>query len=173
MITLKVNQKKVIKTKALLLDIIRQPLKYKDNEPLKSTLKSQGGLAKFTDSEQKIKACSLNTLKSASESLLGRGFIELDELRVSAKNAIEGVIDDSKATKSTRTGLRHKVDGLESQLNIMKKSNFLLTTMITELRGQLKNMAYSDNTTEQRQSRYNELNRKIEAKLNYTLNGEV
>jgi len=171
--TLEINQKKVIETKLLLLEIIKNPSSFKGIEALMVALKSQGGLAKFSDSEREIACCSLNTLKSASESLLDRGFTELNELRINAKDAIEAVEVGNKATKSTRTGLRNKIDEQESKLNSMKKSNFLLTTIITELRSQFKELAYSNDRSEKKKTIYEDVNRKIEAKLNYTHHGEV
>ncbi|OZS42683.1 hypothetical protein [Photobacterium sanguinicancri] len=170
---LEVNQKKVTETKSLLLEIIKDPSSFRGIEALTPALRSQGGLAKFSNSKRDIVSCSLNTLKSASELLLDRGFIELDELRINAKNAIEAVVVGNKATKSTKTGLRHKVDEIESKLSTMQKSNFLLTTIISELRSELKKMAHSDDSSQQRNATYQSLNRKIEAKLSYVNHGEV
>lgn len=167
--TLEINQQKVIETKVLLKEIIGEPVPFKDDLSLKSALKSQGGLAKHSNPERGIASCSLNTLKSASESLLERGFTELDELRVNARDAIESTVVGNKATKTTLIGLRHKVDDLEYELSIMQKSNFLLTTIICELRGELKRMALSTESGEFQESEYRRINRKIEIELNYTL----
>jgi len=171
--TLEVNQKKVMKTKLLLLEIIKEPSRYSSIKTLTPALKSQRELAKFTNSERDITSCSLNTLKSASETLLERGFIELDELRINAKDAIEAVVIGNKVTKSTRTGLKNKVDELESKLITIQKSNFLLTTITSDLRSDLKNMAYSNDSSENRKKKYHELNSKIEAKLSYLRNSDV
>jgi len=171
--TLEVNQKKVLETKSLLIEIITTPENFKVIDEISAALHSQQGLAKFSDSERGIAPCSLNTLKNASELMLDRGFIELNELRINAKNAIEKAVVGSKANKVTKAGLRNLVDDLESELNTMKKSNFLLETIITELRGDLKRMAYSDDTPDQKKAHYQYLNRKVEAKLNYVLYGEL
>jgi len=170
--TLEVNQNKVIETKSLLLEIIREPLNFKGIEALLLALKSQAGLAKFSDTEKGILSCSLNTLKSASESLLDRGFKELDELRINAKDAIEEATIGNKATKTTRTGLRQAVNELESKLNTSRKSNFLLTTMITELRSELNRMAHSNDTPEEKKTVYQEINKRVEAKLSYLNHSE-
>ncbi|OUS03272.1 hypothetical protein A9Q81_07755 [Gammaproteobacteria bacterium 42_54_T18] len=166
--TLEINQQKVIETKVFLKEITGDPVPFKDDLSLKSALKSQGGLAKYSNSERGIASCSLNTLKSASESLLERGFLELDELRVNAKDAIESVFVGKKATKTTRTGLKHKVVDLEHELCTMQKSNFLLTTIISELRGGLKKMALSTESREFQESEYRRINQEVEIKLNYT-----
>lgn len=166
---LEVNQQKIIETKALLIDIISDPAPFISDILLKSALKSQTGLAKYSTPTRNIATCSLNTFKSASESILDRGFIELDELRVNAKNAIEGYVVGSKATKTTRTGLRNKVDDLEYKLDTMKKSNFLLISIIGELSCNLKEMASSTKSREYKESEYRRINRTVEVKLNYTL----
>lgn len=163
------NHKKVTETKALLLEIIKNPEDFKTTEPLKLALKSQMAIAKFTDEDRGITPCSLNTLKSASERILARGFTELNELRINAKNAIVDAVEGEKANKSTRTGLKHTVSDLEAKLNTINKSNFLLTMMVTELRADLKNMALSDSSIEQKEEKYREVNRKVETKLSYTL----
>jgi len=168
-----VNQKKVLETRELLLEIIREPSSFNSTEELMRALKSQSGLAKFSDSNRDLNSCSLNTLKSASESLLDRGFVELDELRMNAKDAVEAVIINNKTTKVTRTGLKNKVNELESNLNTLKKSHFLLEMMINELRSELKNLAYSNDISEKKISRYLELNRRIEAKLSYIHHGDL
>jgi len=171
--TLEKNQNKVIDTKSLLLEVIKEPLKFKDNEALRSSLKSQGGLARFIDNERGIPPCSLNTFKSASDSLFDRGFTEVDELRKNAKNTIEEAIEGSKASKSTRTNLRQQVDDLKLELSVMKKSNYLLTVVISELRGELKRMSESSDDIGKRQHIYQDVSRKVEVKLNYTLHGKA
>lgn len=170
---LEVNQRKVLETKVLLTEIINDSLPFKGDTSLISALKSQGGIAKYINEERYIASCSLNTLKKASESLLKRGFVELDELRINAKDALEIASLGKKATTKTRTGLKHKVDELHTQLSTMKKINFLQSVIIEELRGELKQIAYSNESPEQAQTMYLEFNRRLEAKLSYTLNGEL
>ncbi len=82
------NQEKVLATKAFLLDIIKNSAEFKSNSELIKQLKSQGGLAKQDIPDLGIFPCSLNTLKTASESLLDRGFRELDELRINAREEL-------------------------------------------------------------------------------------
>ncbi|TOO00090.1 hypothetical protein CGH44_24335, partial [Vibrio parahaemolyticus] len=119
---------------------------------------------------------SLNTVKSISEALLERGFLSLDELRINAKLAIEAARLDEKASKGNKqtvVGLKHKVSELESELDAAQRSNSLLTVMVSELRSRLKQLANHEGTVEERQELYREHNRKIEAQMNFTLNGEV
>lgn len=172
MASLEVNNIKVIETKAWLIDIIKYPSKYRGIPELNLALKSQTGLAKMTDHERHIVSCSLNTLKSSSESLLENGFAELDTLRINAKEAIEAVTIEHRAGKATRVTLKNKVFELESKLNQIQKSNLLLSTIVSELRRELKLMVYSENNLEQRKSRYNDLNRIIEVKFSFAVNGE-
>jgi hypothetical protein len=167
------NHKKIIETKSLLLEIIKNPENFKATEPLILALKSQMALAKFTDGERGIVACSLNTVKSAAERILDRGFTELNELRINAHDAIMAAIEGEKANRTTRTGLKLTVSDLETKLNITKKSNFLLTMIVSELRAELKKIAFSNNSKKQNEEQYREINRRVEAKLSYTLNGEI
>ena len=170
--TLEINHKKVLETKALLIEIIKEPLLFKGDTTLKSALKSQGGIAKYINEDRDIAYCSLNTLKSASESLLTRGFVELDELRTNARDELESAELGKKATTKTRTGLKHKVDELQTQLDTMKKVNFLQSVILEEFCNKLKELAYSNPIPEQMQTMYHELNKRLEAKLSYTLYGE-
>lgn len=170
--TLEINQKKILETKVLLVEIIKEPLLYKDDATLKLALKSQSGIAKYINEERGIASCSLNTLKSASESLLRRGFVELDELRKNARDLLESTKLGKKATTKTRTGLKHKVDELQFQLITMEKVNFLQSVIIEEFRNKLKELACSNSSQEDIQFAYNEINKRLEAKLSYILSGE-
>lgn len=167
-----VNQNKVLNAKDLLLEIIKKPVEFKEDNDLIKALKSQGGLAKYENLEKSIAACSLNTLKSASETLLNRGFLELDELRVNARNALEGALVESKANSRTRTGLKYKVSDLQSQCDSLQKSNFLLSSIVDELRGELKIQAFESNDA-RLIKRYREMNKRLEAKLSYTLHSDL
>ncbi|MGR6860218.1 hypothetical protein ACU5EH_07850 [Aliivibrio salmonicida] len=167
------NQRKIIETKALLLEVIKDPTPFKDDVDLATALKTQAGLAKYYNEERDINSCSINTFKANSESLLDRGFIDIDELRINAKDAIEGAIIDNKPLKNTKTGLRHKVDALEIERITLQKTNFLLSMIINDLRGELKELAHSTNTVKQRQEKFKHVNKVVEAKLNYTLNGKL
>ncbi|EOI6448232.1 hypothetical protein ACMU9P_003394 [Vibrio parahaemolyticus] len=170
------NQTKVLETEKLLREIITSPAEFKDDEELMKALKSQSGIAKYQNQERNITSCSLNTVKSISEALLERGFLSLDELRINAKLAIEAAHHDekvSKGNKQTVVGLKHKIAELESELDAAQRSNSLLTVMVSELRSRLKQLAQHEGTVEERQELYREHNRKIEAQMNYTLNGEI
>ena len=102
-----------------------------------------------------------------------RGFLSLDELRINAKLAIEGVQLGAKANKRTQTGLKHTIAELEAQLDVVHRSNFLLTTLIKELRSKLKGLSEHDGSVEERKELYLTHNKFIEAELSYTLNGEL
>lgn len=170
------NQTKILETEKLLKEVITTPAEFKDDEMLLKALKSQSGIAKYQNEERNITSCSLNTVKSISEVLLERGFLSLDELRINAKLAIEDAHHNEKASKGNKqtvVGLKHKVAELESQLDALRRSNSLLTATVSELRSQLKQMALYEWTAEQRKKIYHDHNRKLEAQMSYTLNGEV
>ncbi|EHH3741630.1 hypothetical protein J7075_004039 [Vibrio parahaemolyticus] len=170
------NQIKVLETEKLLREIITSPAEFKDDEELMEALRSQSGIAKYQDQSRTIEPCSLNTLKSNAESLLERGFLSLDELRINAKLAIEEALHNeatSKGNKPTIAGLKLQKEELKAELDAAQRSNSLLTAMVIELRSNLKQLANHEGTVEERQELYREHNRKIEAQMNFTLNGEV
>lgn len=170
------NQTKILETEKLLKEIITAPTEFKNDEELLKALKSQSGIAKYQNQERNITSCSLNTVKSISEALLERGFLSLDELRINAKLAVEAVHHNEKASKGNKqtvVGLKHKVSELESELDAAQRSNSLLTVMVSELRSRLKQLANHEGTVEERQELYREHNRKIEAQMNFTLNGDL
>ncbi|MER0365623.1 hypothetical protein [Vibrio vulnificus] len=170
------NQTKVLETEKLLREVITTPGEFKNDEELLKALKSQSGIAKYQNQERNITSCSLNTVKSISEALLERGFLSLDELRINAKSAIEGVHQNeqlSRGNKQTKAGLELQVKELKSELDAAQRSNSLLVAMVSELRSRLKQLAQHEGTIEERLELYREHNRKIEAQMNYTLNGDI
>ncbi len=170
------NQTKVLETEKFLREIITSPTTFKDDAELLKVLTSQAGIAKYENPERNIPSCSLNTLKSNSEALLDRGFLSLDELRINAKLAINNVLYAEKSTrgnKQTATGLQHKVSELKAQLDSAHRSNALLTAMVMEMRAKLKQLAMHEGTQEDRRELYRVHNRKLEAQMSYTFNGEV
>lgn len=169
-----INQLKVLNTVKFLKEIIDKPDNFKDDENLIKTLNSQGGIAKYENEAREICSCSLNTLKTTSDKLLERGFLlGLDQLRLNAKTAIESAIEGKKPSKQTKMGLRNTVNELKDELDIAKRSNFLLTTMISDLRSKLKQLAENDGSVEERKELYRRFNKEVQTKLNYTLNGEL
>jgi hypothetical protein len=164
--TTEINQQKVLTSKSFLLEIIKSPSDFVNDVELFDSLKSQGGLAKLEVQSRNITSCSLNTLKNASETLLNRGFTELDELRKNAKNAIEGAKLGRTTNTKTRTGLKQKIADLNTEVQVLKKSNLLMQTLISEMQGELKRLALMTSKTD-RLDHYGFINKKIEAKLSF------
>ncbi|MDD1829639.1 hypothetical protein LRP52_46670 [Photobacterium sp. ZSDE20] len=170
------NQTKVLETEKLLREIITTPAKFKDDEELLKALKTQSGIAKYQNEERNITYCSLNTVKSISEALLERGFLALDELRIKAIKKIEEAQSDTGAAKGkskTKAELKLEKAELESELDIARRSNLLLTAMVSESLAKVKQLAEHKGTVEERLELYRYHNRKIEAELNYALDGGV
>jgi hypothetical protein len=166
------NQRTILATEALLQEIIKSPDEFKSNDGLVKALKSQGGLAKYEDAGRHIGAVAINTVKSLSELLLGDGFDGFDRLRINARNAIEKALK-GKIKKSNAENARQKLASTEETLAITQQSSFLLNTVIKEMRSHLKAMALQDRTDEERLKRYKDINKKVEAQLNYVNYGEV
>ncbi|EMK3317940.1 TPA: hypothetical protein I7759_14535 [Vibrio vulnificus] len=170
--TLEINQEKVLNTRYLLLEVIESPENYRDNDGLLQALASQGKLAKYSDENLKIVACSLNTMKNIADSLLDRGFAELDELRKSAKESILESGYDNAENEKTKSGAVRKSKRLELELDETRRSNFLLSLIIKELRCKIKQIAETDDSKELRIDMYKDVDEKVEIQLNYTLRGE-
>ncbi len=62
---------------------------------------------------------------------------------------------------------------VQSERDAAQRSNFLLTVMVSELRSKIKQLANHEGSVEERQELYREHNRKIEAQMNFILNGEL
>jgi hypothetical protein len=166
------TQRTILATEALLLEIIKSPDEFKNNDDLVKSLKSQGGLAKYEDAERYIGAVAINTVKSLSELLLDDGFDGFDRLRINARDAIEKALK-GRIKKSNEESARQKLALAEERFAITQQSNFLLNTVIKEMRAHLKAMALQDRTDEERLKRYKDINKKVEAQLNYVNHGEV
>lgn len=166
------NQRTILATEALLLEIIKSPDEFKNNDVLTKALKSQGGLAKYEDAERHINTISINTVKSISELLLDKGFEGFDTLRTNARDAIDKALK-GKIKKSNEESARQKLASTEKTLGITQQSNFLLNTVIKEMRVHLKAMALQGGTDEERLKRYKDINKKVETQLNYVNHGEV
>lgn len=166
------NQRTILATEALLLEIIKSPDEFKNNDGLVKALKSQGGLASYEDAERHIGAVAINTVKSLSKLLLDDDFDGFDALRINARDAIEKALK-GKIKKSNEESARQKLASTEKTLAITQQSNFLLNTVIKEMRAHLKAMALQDGTDEERLKRYKDINKKVEAQLNYVNHGEV
>lgn len=164
------NQEKVTNTKELLLHIINEPEKFNTPE-IQNALMSQRKLAAFFSKEYNITSCTLNTLKSAAEYCLSRGFIELDELRQNAKAALEKkIIKDSDPNHNTKAYFKERLKNAEIELDMSKRTILGLTTIIGEMSLELARMANSSNmTNEERQALYRDLNNKLQHKLSFTL----
>lgn len=168
------SKAKVLATKMLLLDILNNPTEFSADSVLIKKLRSQGGIAKMEILDRGIASCSLNTLKTASEALLDRGFHELDQLRINAIHALQKSLSDTKNKPkgNTKENLTKKCNKLQEEINLLHQSIFLLQTIVSELRFTSKQIA-DEISSEERHILYKELNNKLEAKLSFTLNGEL
>tara|TARA_R110001583_G_scaffold1612_3_gene12700 strand:+ start:2723 stop:3289 length:567 start_codon:yes stop_codon:yes gene_type:complete len=172
MVTQEINEVTVLKTEELLREIIASPEGFRDNEQLLLALNSQGKLAKYSDESKKIATCALNTMKTIADKLLDRGFVELNELRTSAKDCILEAGAEKTENEKTKAGVIRKSKRLESELNNTRRNNFMLSLIIKEQRTKMKQIAESDDSKDLRIETYKDADRKIELQLSYTLRGE-
>ena len=132
----------IIALRNFLRDICEKPAVYKENKLLRDALKSQGSLAKYTNSELCIYSTSINTLKRVSAEVVEGGFKALDELRHGALERIEDLEHREKASnKRTRVGLAKRVDQLEKDTLILERTNYLLVQALTEVIGDIRSVA--------------------------------
>lgn len=158
------NEQKVHNSKKLLKEIITTPADFLNNDKLLTSLKSQGLFAKLELSEFEISPCSLNTLKTASSTFLNRGFTELDELRVNARNAIEEAKVSTVVNTNTRAGLKYKVTELKKKNLILMNSHNEMRNIVSLLKIELKKIAVID-TEEKRLEQYAFITKKTDEML--------
>ena len=100
------SSRSVINLRELLRKVCEFPEAYRDDKDLRAALKSQGGLAKYTNKDFDIIPSSINTIKRVSYEVIDGGFKALDDLRKGALERIEDhELKEKKSNKRTRTGL--------------------------------------------------------------------
>ena len=153
--------KSTIALRNFLRDVCEKPGAHKADELLREALKSQGGLAKYTNAELGIASTSINTLKRASAEAIEGGFRALDDLRKGALERIEDLEQREKTSnKRTRSGLAKRVDELEANTLILEQTNYFLVQALTEAISDIKSVANVDNKTA-RDRRSQEATRKL------------
>ena len=78
------SSRSVINLRDFLRQVCKSPDAYKKDEDLRAALKSQGGLAKYTNNDFDIIPSSINTIKRVSYEAIDGGFEALDDLRKGA-----------------------------------------------------------------------------------------
>lgn len=167
------NREKITNTKQLLIDIISDPDQYNIPE-IKNALSGQRKLAAFSSEEYKISACALNTLKNAADNVLLRGFIELDELRQNAKQALDKeALKISKPNHNTKEYFKERLRNVEEELDQSKRTIMNLTAIIGDITAELARISTSHHiTNEEREAIYKDVNNKLQHKLSFTFRTE-
>ena len=170
---LKKNQDKVTNTKVLLLSIINEPKNYNTPE-IKNALAGQRKLAAFSSEKYGITSCALNTFKKAADDVLSRGFTELDELRQNAKAVLEkDILKASRPNHNTKEYFKERLKYAEQELDKNKRVIMGLTNVIGDLTENLARIANAtDMSNEERQAFYQDVNRKLQHQLSFTLGNE-
>lgn len=163
------NTKATNALRELLRLIVSEPKAYAGNDELLTALKSQGRTAlleiEFTNENgtHTTSPMSLNTLKHYADELFDRGFDGLNDLRMSALNAILAFRERSKGSnKRTKEGLRKSVEELEYTLEEHRKINFILLQGLSEALGSIKSVRDAPDT-KIRQNRANDALAKLRA----------
>ncbi len=138
----------VLALERLLAQVITKPSDYMEDSELRSALKSQTGLASL---DRQVSAgdeagintypASLNTLKKYSDECLIGGFNTLNTLRLKAIEALEySEHKITKLNKRTKSGLNLKIQTIESQLEILRQTNYILLRALQEALTQIQNI---------------------------------
>lgn len=162
------NERRWLSTKAvndLLIEVIEEPAKWLKNNELIKALKSQGKLAKFENKERSIYPCSLNTLKSSADDVLGDGFVGLNLRRTNALKILEREsFKKQRPKRGSRVALEELVREQALHVTTLEARNMILTYLIKELQSLAIEAIYSDcsEATIKRQERNLEI---IQSKL--------
>ena len=98
------SSRSVINLRERLRNVCEFPEAYRDDKDLRTALKSQGELAKYTNNDFDIIPTSINTIKRVSYDVIDGGFKALDDLR---KGALERIEDhELKEKKSNKRTLK-------------------------------------------------------------------
>ena len=155
------SSRSVINLRERLRYVCEFPEAYRDDKDLRAALKSQGGLAKYTNKDFDIIPSSINTIKRVSYEVIDGGFKALDDLRKGALERIEDhELKEKKSNKRTRTGLVKRVDELEDDILKLEHINFLLLQAFSEVISDIKSVANIENN-ESRNQRSKEAIRKL------------
>jgi hypothetical protein len=125
-----VIDKSIEQLDSLLVDIAENAGSSVGDEDLYQALRSQGALAKFSRGD-KIFGSSLNTVKRRSALVLTRGFLQLDEHRISALSAIEvAVLKEGRTGRRTKAAVQENLNDAEKQLDKAREDLLVLTAAL-------------------------------------------
>ena len=146
------SSRSVIYLRDFLRKVCESPEAYIDDEYLRAALKSQGGLAKYTNKNFDIIPTSINTIKRVSYGAIDGGFKALDDLRKGALERIEDQeLKEKQSNKRTRVGLVKRVDELEDDILKLEQVNYLLLQAISEVISDIKLVANMENNESRNQ----------------------
>jgi hypothetical protein len=158
------NVASVLALEELLRSAIADPSAFVGCSVFVSSLRTQGGLAKYNDDSRAIVALSLNTMKSAADLAVEGGFANFDTLRTSARLGIETkMLQGSNPIKSSKVGLRLENQQKEEKLKILGGENLVLTYCLVQALRQGK--AYAAESNSAVQARCQKEQRELLAKL--------
>lgn len=116
----------------MLLEVVKQPSIFFENSSLRTALKSQGTLSKWSNETGDIQGSSLNTVKRISTKVLDGGFDTLNQLRIKALISLNEVeASRIQPKKSKKTDLQLRIQELERSLQITLE-DLLSMTMALE-----------------------------------------
>lgn len=123
------NMASIVALCSLLQDVLRNPALYSSNVLLKTSLQSQGALARYSDASKGIFASSINSLKRHAIKVDG-GFAALDDLRKRALNGLTELAQAAQIQPITKAGLLRQSDKQHRLEIILREDLDLLTFLL-------------------------------------------
>lgn len=123
----------IINLYTLLKEALDDPGAFTTDVDFCAALRSQGALAKYANLEKGINPSSINTLKRIADREIDGGYLAFDAARKNVQAALDNYVSREKqANKSTKQGLRAKVEELEIQLHSAHLGMWQLTKALNE-----------------------------------------
>jgi hypothetical protein len=120
------DQASVRELRDLLQRIASTPTEYLNDDLVKSMLRRQGAMAKFSRAELSINAMSLNHQKRVAAAALG----SYESLNILRKHALRSLERHAKAIQSPmgagKSDLKAKIERLEGELRVLREDMFAL-----------------------------------------------
>jgi hypothetical protein len=117
----------------LLRSLISQPHAFVDDQQLFAALRSQGGMAKYSDSSRKISPSSINTLKRIANEHFDGGWKRVDDLREQAFSTLEAIRKSApRAERNTKAAKDATLTEVKSNLENLQRVNLVMLRVLTQ-----------------------------------------
>lgn len=117
----------------LLRGIISEPQTFINNQELFSALRSQGGMAKYSDTTRNVSPSSINTLKRIANEHFDGGWKRVDSLRDDAFSILEANKKSTpRAERNTKAAKDLTLAEVKSTLENLQRVNLVMLRVLTQ-----------------------------------------